>query len=272
MQTRALKIESAQNEKLKTALKLLSSNHALKSSGLAAAEGLHLAKALFSDQGWGEIDSVWLPESLLNNPEWLDLQSRSNFPVFVLPEVLFCRLSRLNTPTGPLIFFRPHAFNTQANLKKDVLVLDGVQDPGNVGTILRNCAAVGIEQVAVGDGTAWVWSDKALRAGMGAHSHIHFFKAQTVFESVVQHLASNVKCNLPIRVTSLQNNSIDLYAANLQTPGIWVFGSEGQGVGSDWLDLAEKPLKIPQKMAIESLNVAVSSAVCLFEQLRQRRS
>jgi TrmH family RNA methyltransferase len=264
-------IESAQNERLKAAIKLLSSNHALRNSGLAAAEGLHLAQTLLHLPGVS-IESVWIPQSLLNKPEWLTMSALSDVleegqvRCLVLSDALYAKLSKLATPTGPMIFFEPVNASSTIDLNHDITLLDGIQDPGNVGTLLRNCAAAGIKQVALSDHSAWVWSDKVLRAGMGAQ-----FSLQLYSEAKLLKALSLGPLKTPVRVTSLHPKSIDLFDANLKPAGVWVFGSEGQGVSQAWLDRASEHIRIPQSKYIESLNVGSSSAVCLFEQFRQRR-
>lgn len=269
-ESRFAEIESAQNGTLKHAVRLIGSNTLLRQAGLAVAEGLHLAECLFRDIAF-EIDSVWIPKSLLNKPEWLRLAAVS--PVFddpdthfyLLNDQLFSKLSALKTPTGPMVFFRPRKPNIELSLQHDVVFLDGVQDPGNVGTLLRNCAAAGIEQAACSASTAWVWSDKVLRAGMGAQFNLQFFSEEELLATLARNPGATV------RATSLQPQSVDLFDSRLEKPGVWVFGSEGQGVSGDWLARATQHVRIPQSDWVESLNVGSSSAVCLFEQIRQRR-
>lgn len=264
-------IESAQNERLKSAIKLLSSNNALRQSGLAAAEGLHLAQTLLHLPGVN-IESVWIPQSLLNKPEWLTMSALSDVlengevRCLVLADSLYSKLSKLKSPTGPMIFFEPVNASAAIDLSKEVALLDGIQDPGNVGTLLRNCVAAGVYQVAISDHSAWVWSDKVLRAGMGAQ-----FSLQLFSESELLKALGALQTKTAIRVTSLHPKSVDLFQADLKPAGVWVFGSEGQGVSQPWLDRATQHIRIPQSTLIESLNVGSSSAVCLFEQFRQRR-
>ncbi len=269
-ESRFAEIESAQNSTLKHAVRLIGNNTALRQAGLAVAEGLHLADSLLRDASF-EIDSIWVPKGLLNNPEWLGLAAIS--PVFddpdthfyLLNDQLFNKLSPLKTPTGPIVFFRPGKPNIELSLQHDVVYLDGVQDPGNVGTLLRNCAAAGIEQVASSASTAWVWSDKVLRAGMGAQFNLQFFSEDELLTVLARTPSATV------RATSLLPQSVDLFDCRLDKPGVWVFGSEGQGVSGDWLARATQHVRIPQSNWVESLNVGSSSAVCLFEQIRQRR-
>ncbi|KYP12609.1 MAG: hypothetical protein A0129_01495 [Limnobacter sp. CACIAM 66H1] len=264
-------IESAQNERLKTAIKLLNSNHTLRNSGLAAAEGLHLAEILLHLPGV-HIESVWIPQSLLNKPEWLtmsalsDVLNNGEVRCLVLSDALYSKLSKLSTPTGPMIFFKPVDASAAIDLNRDIALLDGIQDPGNVGTLLRNCAAAGVHQVALSNHSAWVWSDKVLRAGMGAQFGLQLYAEDDLLKAL-----SAAALKTPVRVTSLHPKSVDLFNANLRPAGVWVFGSEGQGVSQAWLDRASEHIRIPQSQTIESLNVGSSSAVCLFEQFRQRR-
>lgn len=263
------RIESMHNERFKQALRLSESNSALKKAGLALAEGLHLVPLAMANPSV-QVDSVWLPESLIQNPEWLgvlELQKGVHgCPMFELPDRLYKKLSRLDTPTGPLVFFSPPAIQASLNLNCDVVVLDGIQDPGNVGTLLRNCVASGLVQIVCNVHSAWVWADKTLRAGMGAQFALNFFAEQTLLDAL-----STAGRSVPVRATTLGLTSQSLFDCDLRAPGIWVFGSEGQGVSTAWLERATQCIKIPQTGPIESLNVAVSSGICLYEQWRQRR-
>lgn len=145
------------------------------------------------------------------------------------------------------------------------LLLDQVQDPGNVGTVLRTAVAVGLEAVYLTPGCASVWSQKVLRSAQGAHFSIQ------LHEQVdgVQLLS---KAGLPVLVTSLEPGSTDLYDTALPNAGIWVFGNEGQGVSPALTALASQRLYIPQAPGVESLNVAIATALCLYEQRRQHRA
>ncbi|HRL20245.1 TrmH family RNA methyltransferase [Alcaligenes sp. SDU_A2] len=142
------------------------------------------------------------------------------------------------------------------------VLLDQVQDPGNVGTVLRTAVAVGLEAVYLTPGCASVWSQKVLRSAQGAHFSIQ------LHEQVdgVQLLSTS---GLPVLVTSLGQGATDLYDTNLPDKGVWVFGNEGQGVSPALAALATQRLFIPQAPGVESLNVAIATALCLYEQRRQ---
>jgi TrmH family RNA methyltransferase len=148
-------------------------------------------------------------------------------------------------------------------LEGSAVLLDNLQDPGNVGSILRSAAAAGITQVFCSAGTAFCWSPKVLRAAMGAH-----FVVQ-IHENV--DLAALIRAAaVPVLATSGYATQ-RVYDIDLRQPVAWLFGHEGQGVADDLLGLASNQVVIPHLGQIESLNVAACAAVCFFEQLRQKQ-
>lgn len=151
-----------------------------------------------------------------------------------------------------------------ARLDSDCVILDRLQDPGNVGSIVRSCAAAGIETLITLEGGASAWGPKVLRAGQGAHFALRIFD-QVTPDWLSQRLA------VPLVVTTLESGH-DLYQAAWTDPVAWMFGHEGQGVAPRWLTQAQHRVFIPQTPGVESLNVAAAAAVCLFEQRRQRRA
>jgi RNA methyltransferase, TrmH family len=145
---------------------------------------------------------------------------------------------------------------------ESVLLLDGLQDPGNLGSILRSAAAAGIVRVYCGPGTVFAWSPKVLRAGMGAHFLLSIIEDAD--------LAAVIRAaRAPVLATS-SHATQSLYEQDLRKPVVWLFGNEGQGVSPALLSLASETIAIPQAQGIESLNVAASAAICFFEQVRQR--
>lgn len=264
-------IESPHNDALKATKRKVSSTGTLRRNKQAAAEGLHLG-AWLAHQIDVEVEEVWVPNSLQSHPEWKEILSglskMDSCTVFIVQDALYKRLSDLSTPTGPLFLFNVPQVSAGLDLTQDVVVLDGIQDPGNVGAILRNCAAAGVRQIVLSEDSAWAWSEKVLRAGMGAHSKLQLYDGDS--NATLRQQLQIGDLGLPVRATLLNERSQGLFEADLRKPGVWVFGSEGQGVRSEWQALASQSLKIPQTDWVESLNVATSSAICLFEQLRQR--
>lgn len=143
----------------------------------------------------------------------------------------------------------------------DTLVLDRVQDAGNVGSLLRSAAALGVGQVVALAGTAALWSPKVLRAGMGAHF------ALPLHESIDP--VALLGLALPLVATS-PRAPLALPDAPLPQPAAWVFGHEGQGVAPGLLARCALTVRIPQPGGEESLNVAAAGAICLYEAMRRR--
>ena len=180
--------------------------------------------------------------------------------VLLLPEALFKELSTLPSPSsiGALIECPdPPALQAEA----PTLILDRVQDAGNVGSILRSASAFGVTQVVALVGTAALWSPKVLRAGMGAHFALH------LHEGVSADALATL--TLPWVATSSHAGAW-LHHTRLPQPCAWVFGHEGQGVASDLVERCALTLRIAQPGGEESLNVAAAAAICLHESARQR--
>jgi TrmH family RNA methyltransferase len=143
------------------------------------------------------------------------------------------------------------------------VVLDRVQDAGNVGSILRSASAMGFAQVVAIKGTAALWSAKVLRAGMGAHFALHLIEQASPAD--LSQLA------VPLVATSSHTDQL-LHTALLPDPCAWVMGHEGQGVGASVMSQCQLAVAIPQPGGEESLNVAAAAAICLYESLRRRVS
>lgn len=233
--------------------------------GATLLDGDHLLSAAL-DAGH-VLGAVIVREDTLTRPRTQQLQARllveqPACEQLVLSCPLFDVLSPVESPSGYLAEFpvpRPCARLEDG----DVLALAGVQDPGNLGTLLRTAVAAGIRQAWLDRTTTQAWSPKALRAGMGAHFQIDVHESCDLMDRL-----NGAK--RPVYVTSLGEGARSLYSLSLLQPAVWVFGSEGAGVPAEVLALASQKVLVPMLGKIESLNVAAAAAVCLFEQLRQR--
>jgi RNA methyltransferase, TrmH family len=179
-----------------------------------------------------------------------------------MPDALYNAVSQVENGVGILFLIDVPQSQAPAKLTQDAVLLDQVQDPGNLGSILRSAAAAGIQEVYCSAGTALAWSPRVLRAGMGAHFVLK------VFENV-DFAALLGASTMPVLATS-SHTTKTIYDADLKQPLAWLFGHEGQGVSEDLLAKATQTVAIPHRGEMESLNVAASAAVCLFEQVRQR--
>ena len=257
-------ITSRDNPLYKELKQLATSSQVRRKSGRSLLDGVHLCQAWMEHAGMPPFCVV--NESSLANPEVHAIVQRcdaARAQCIVLPDALYEALSQVEHGVGMMfVVDTPHA-EVPAALKQPAVLLDNLQDPGNLGSILRSAAAAGIRHVYCGKGTALAWSPKVLRAGMGAHFLLE------IGENV--DLAAMVRsARIPVLATS-SHATRTVYEADLGQPVAWLFGHEGQGVSLDLLDLATDTVAIPHLGKMESLNVAASAAVCLFEQVRQRR-
>ncbi len=144
----------------------------------------------------------------------------------------------------------------------DALLLDRIQDPGNLGSMLRSAQAAGMRDVFLSSGTVRAWSPKVLRAGMGAHFRLRIHEEAD--------LGSLARRALGAVLATRADAPGTLFDEDLQGPVAWLFGNEGAGLPEELSAVAARSVAIPMPGAAESLNVAACAAVCLFEQLRQR--
>ena len=173
----------------------------------------------------------------------------------VVSDSLFRLIADADTPQGVAAEIAiPAARKIAAG---SVIFLDGVQDPGNVGAIVRSAAAFGIAEVVLGQGSADPWSPRALRAGMGGHFRVSLRSVADLADEVAG-FSGRVVCASP-------RDGQPLRAADLSGRLGWLFGGEGQGVSEALAREADLLLSIPMRAGVESLNVAAAAAVCLYE-------
>lgn len=250
-------ITSRDNPLLVKLRKLAGDPAAYRKLGVAWIEGDHLCSA-FTERGGRPLQAV-ITEAAWERPALRALASRAD-AVAIVPEVLMAGLSALESPP-PIGFEVAWAAGAAIRPGASALVLDRLQDTGNVGTILRSAAAFGVEQVIALKGTAALWSPKVLRAAMGAHFRLHLVEA--VGDEALAGLA------VPLVATSPRAAS-SVHEVTLPAPCAWVLGHEGQGVSAALLARCALTVSIPQPGGEESLNVASAAAVCLYEAARQR--
>ena len=240
-------------------------------SGQALLEGIHLVQTWVGDPA---LKMLVTSELGLQNREiaeavYSHLEVCPDTKVFQLDSALWDLLSELvNAPHIAGLLDLPKTCLAPAQsmetLAGDVVILDRIQDAGNVGSILRTAAAAGFTQVIALSGCAHLWSTKVLRAGMGAHRLLDLYEGWSN-----QQVLSAVTAPLLAATADAEQ---DLYSLKkeLLHPVAWVMGSEGQGISEDLMAQA-RGVSIPIDPRVESLNVSTAAAVCLFETLRVRR-
>ena len=265
---RIIPLNSTDNAHYKRWKKISETPRSIKKLGVTLAEGAHLMETALEKKA--VIRSVVLREKEVS-AEAVSLfeqcRLRGNIPLYTLPASLFELVSPIEHGVG--IFAELAIPSTELPtepIAADAVYLDGVQDAGNVGTIMRTALASGIRTMAFSPKTALVWSPKVLRAAMGAHFSL------TLFENV--DAPSLVKLFAGRRLAADARGGNDLFRSLNweQSPTVWIFGSEGQGISDDVLRAADERFLIPIEASCESLNVAAAAAVCLFEQRRRRRA
>ena len=257
-------IQSDSNAKFKRWKKLAESARTIKKEKATLAEGAHLVITLYerkikpiallsrasgvSDEV-GDIVRTWVAQGV---------------PCYVLENNLYDQISPVEHGAGIIAEISVPEFDVPHQLQTDVLYLDGVQDPGNVGTLIRTAVAAGVHTIAASRDTASLWSAKALRAGMGAHF------AARLYENV--DASKLVEMFDATRLVADARGGSDLYETADWDRGhtVWIMGAEGPGVSNTALSVADQRLYIPIIQDCESLNVGAAAAVCLFEQRRRR--
>jgi RNA methyltransferase, TrmH family len=249
-------ITSRDNPLLKRLRLLSQDSTAYRKQGQVWLEGDHLCRALLA-RGLRPVTAVFTQGYWPAAPH--DLRDACDHTV-VIPEALMAGLSGLESPAGMgFVWALPEGDTVQPGVA--AVVLDRLQDAGNVGSILRSAAAMGFGQVLALKGTAALWSPKVLRAGMGAHFALHLAEGLALDD--LQVLA------VPMLVTSSHRGEF-LHRSPLPWPCAWVLGHEGQGVQPALEAMAHQSVRIIQPGGEESLNVAAAAAVCLHASAAMR--
>lgn len=260
-----MRITSPDNPVVRRLRRMADSARACRDAGRTLAEGLHVLEcavaarvpiATLVIRGTASTAVAALAQRI-------EAAAASEVKRIELPAALYDAIAPVEHGAGVLaeigIPDPPGALATN----EDAVYLDAVQDPGNVGTLLRTAAGAGVRQVVAGPGCAYVWSPKVMRAAMGAHFALRILDDLPVAAAVSGFRGSVIAADV---------EGEDLFAAEWgRLPTLWLFGSEGQGLSRDARVAAPLKLRIPLAAGVESLNVAAAAAVCLFEQARRRR-
>ena len=242
-------ISSAGNSLLKDLRRLAHDSGAYRRQGRVWLEGDHLCRAAMARGVKPELavfaESVWPTVG----PGWARHGGRD----VVVADSLFDSLSGLESPAR-MGFVVPVGDPPALQPDAASVILDRLQDAGNVGAILRCAAAFGFRQVLALKGTAGLWSPKVLRSGMGAHFALHLVEG-------LEPSALDV-LEVPVITTSSHEGGL-LHLQELPWPCAWAFGHEGQGLGAEISARSRLAVRIIQPGGEESLNVATAAAICL---------
>ncbi|MDF2886037.1 MAG: hypothetical protein K0R23_422 [Lacrimispora sp.] len=257
-------ITSSANGKVKQVMNLIKKAKARNDSGLFVTEGLRIFKEIPPEL----IDSVFVSESFLKEDEQRRLIDGLKHEV--LTDEVFSVMSDTRTPQGILALVKQHYYTpedlTRAAGPAFLLILETIQDPGNLGTIIRAGEGAGITGVLMNSTTADIYNPKVIRSTMGSVFRVPFVYTNDLTASILQ----------------LKEQGIKLYAAHLDGRNNYekedytvdtgfLIGNEANGLTEDTARLADAYIKIPMMGSVESLNAAVAASVLMFETAKQRR-
>ena len=251
-------ISSPSNSQYKQLKKLVNNAKSRRLEQATLLDGIHLLTSL--NQNNQKPEEIFLKEGVFeSNQEIADCVSLfPNIPVTTISQALFDDISPVDTPTGIFALYRIPSI--QPRVYEFGILVDRIQDPGNLGTMMRTIAAAGAQAIYLSKGCTDAWSPKVLRAAMGAHFHLDIFENAD--------LSQQAKNFSSVVATSL-HASDSLYQLDLTGSLAFLFGNEGAGLPDELLSTATNQVTIPMPGNTESLNVAAATAICVFERVRQ---
>lgn len=225
-------------------------------------DGVHLIEAYL--QVFGEPKTLIIPEGKSSLEATQLLQQLQDVSTVMLPTLMFAELTPVASSTGILALVEIPQL--EAPTQPDfVLMLEDIQDPGNMGSMLRTAAAAGVQVVYLSKGCTDAWSPKALRGGQGAQ-----FVLPIMEQTDLQQQLSNFSG----KRYAMTMHGQSIYTQELSAPSLFVIGNEGAGISQSIVQMVDAEITIPManthSLAVESLNAAAATAICLFECQRQR--
>ncbi len=266
------KIESVANSRLKLVSKLHSHKHR-KEEGLFVADGIRLAEMAI-DAEWPIRFALVTEQALVNHRvvKAIETLQERNCPVLQLSQELYGKVSDTVNGQGFLLVMAQRLFTWQEVLTSArgeaplLVVLDGIQDPGNAGNIIRTADALGCTGLISLTGTVDLFSDKVVRASMGSIFNIPFL--DNVSRGAFVDACHDNDVNMI--ATALDRMAMKHYMTEYNSPTAIIMGNEGNGVSQELLDIVDRKVYIPMSGKAESLNVASAAAIILYEANRQR--
>jgi len=258
-----MRITSVDNPHYRRWKRLAETPRACRESGRTLAEGLHLIEAAVAARA--DLQALLMADTAESDIQAFGAAAAATAGcrLIELPARLYSALSPVEHGAGLMAELGFAGRTLPERLDADAVYLDGIQDPGNAGALLRTAAAAGVRHVLASSGTTHLWAPKVLRAAMGAHFVI------SIHEDVEPARLAGACTGERLAADAVDGES--LYTARWGAGAtVWMFGSEGAGLSAAARSIAQRRLRIPIDAGVESLNVAAAAAVCLFEQRRRR--
>ena len=251
-------ITSRDNSLFKQLRKLAESARERRKGGQVLLDGAHLVEAYASACGLPEL--LIVAEGDCSPDAVRVLQRMAQVDAIMLPPAMLAEISPVATPTGLLALAAMPQLPLPA-APAFALLIEDIQDPGNLGSMLRSAAAAGVEAVYLSAGCADIWSPKALRGGQGAHFILPVAERADLVD-VAKSFAG--------RTLAAELGGTSLYECDLGGAVAFIIGNEGAGLSATLLAAASELVRIPMPGQVESLNAAAAAAVCLFERVRRQ--
>lgn len=259
-------IRSRDNDYAKHLIALAHSSRERKKSGHTILDGAHLVEAYIA--AGGTPLSIAIRESALHGADASAIISRVSTAtdIHLLADALMDEASSLESAASIMALINTPISSAIPANADCVVALDGVQDPGNVGSILRSAAAMGVQHALLGKGTAFAWSPKVIRAGQGAHFVLNIVEGLDLLDWMTNFNGQT----LALVPSQTQTQTHALHTLDLKRATALLIGSEGAGLSSAVINRASVLANIPMRGKIESLNAAACAAMALYEMQRQR--
>ena len=250
-------IVSRDNPIFKYLKKLAENARERRAEGKTLLDGVHLIESYC--EAFGEPELVIIPEGKSSIEATALMQHLEHVNTIMFPTLMFTELTPVATSTGIIAMVKTPQIASPSEVKF-ALMLEDIQDPGNLGSMLRTALGAGVDAVCLSKGCTDAWSPKALRGGQGAQFHLPIVEGVDLVETI-----QNFKGNT--YATTMDGES--LYAQDLSKPSAFIIGNEGAGLSDKVVKAASHQISIPMHPNLESLNAAAAAAVCLFERVRQ---
>ena len=250
-------IVSRDNPVFKYQKKLAESARERRAEGKTLLDGVHLIESYYA--AFGDPELIIIPEGKSSLEATQLMQHLEHVSTIMFPTLMFAELTPVASSTGILAVVKTPQIPLP-NAVEFALMLEDIQDPGNLGSMIRTALGAGVQAIYLSKGCTDAWSPKALRGGQGAQFYVPIIEGVDIV-SAVQDFAGNTYA------TTMAGES--LYSQDLTQPSAFVIGNEGAGLSNKVLEAASHQISIPMNKNLESLNAAAAAAVCLFERVRQ---
>lgn len=252
-------VSSKDNVLYKSIRRLTRSSRARREEGRIVLDGIHLVRAYLERFGTAGVEVV-VRKSAATHTEVLGLLERTT-TTLMLTDTLFDQLTTVESSVGILALAPIPTVSPPSGGPGFEVLLDGVQDPGNVGSILRSAAAAGARQAHLSADCADPWSPKSLRGGMGAQLLLAVRQHEKLAMAAHNFDARLIACTA--------HATMSVFEADLTGQVAFIVGGEGGGISPELLATAQQEIRVPMCPGVESLNVGAAAAICFYEWVRR---